>query len=115
MENINPKILKGFILEMVGQGALDTFVLCLIYQRVTNIHFMTSNRLGLLLFACVLVIAPFVLAIIAKGEIKYERPKNKIESIFRIVTSILSTITIIEAAFLSFYSILGTTLFPSFF
>ena len=38
MENINPKILKGFILEMVGQGALDTFILCLIYQRVTNIR-----------------------------------------------------------------------------
>ena len=96
--NSSEKIKTGFILAITSQVAVDTFFIGYILENFIHIYFMSSNTLIYLSLLLMLVVAPFVLAIVATNYVKNEVPDNGKDKTFRLIAKILSTVTIIETA-----------------
>ena len=101
MEN-NNQIKTGFILSLVSQICIDVYSSMMVFQYIAHTYPFSSNRLVAFAFLCCLIIAPFVLAIVALNKIKNETPITVQDRSFRVVTRILSTISIVEGGILSF-------------
>ena len=100
MEN-NNQIKTGFILSLVSQICIDVYSSMMVFQYIAHTYPFSSNRLVAFAFLCCLVIAPFVLAIVALKKIKNETPITVQDRSFRVVTRILSIVTMVEGGLLS--------------
>ena len=114
--NNSDKIKTGFILGLIAQVCLDTFILCYALQYYMQSFFMTSNPAILWAFILAFIIAPFVLSIIALSYIKYVAPTNGKERTYRVLAKIFSNVTIAESAVAFFFlliygAIIGTIMF----
>ena len=105
MNESSNKIRTGFILGLSSQIAVDTFFILLLAERYLQTSIVYSNIVVFLSLLGLLIVAPFVLAFIALGNIKGEVPTNGKDRTFRLLTKIFSNVTIVECA-LTLFAIL---------
>ena len=106
MNDSSNRIKTGFILAICADAALDTFFISYLVERYLRNDFLSSNALILFSFLLVLVVAPFVLSIVALNYIKNAVPVDRKDRAFRIITKVLSIITIVGSSAIFFVSLL---------
>ena len=113
MNEINNRIKIGFILAVIAQACIDCLGILYVVESYMHITIISSSVLMLFSLIIILVLAPFILAIIALNYIRGEYPANGRERTFRLLAKIFSNITIIETAmvgflFLIMFAFIGT-------
>ncbi len=106
MNDSSNRIKTGFILAICADAAFDTFFISYLAEQYLRNYFLSSNALVLLSFLLVLVVTPFVLSIVALNYIKNAVPVDRKDRVFRIVTKVLSIITIVGCSILFFVALL---------
>lgn len=106
MNDSSNRIKTGFILAICADAAFDTFLLSYLVEQYLRNYFLSSNVLVLFSFLLVLVVAPFVLSIVALNYIRNAVPVDRKDRVFRIVTKVLSIITIVGCSAIFFVALL---------
>ena len=106
MNDSSNRTKTGFILAICADAAFDTFLFSYLVEQYLRNDFLSGDPLILFSFLLVLVVAPFVLSIVALNYIKNAVPVDRKDRVFRIITKVLSIITIVGSSAIFFVALL---------
>ena len=106
MNDSSNRIKTSFILAICADAAFDTFFIVYLVEQYLRNDILSSSPLILFSFLLVLVVAPFVLSIVALNYIKNAVPVDRKDRVFRIITKVLSIITIVGSSAIFLVSLL---------
>ena len=106
--NNSDKIKTGFIIALIAQIAIDTYFIFLVVEYGFHQAFLNDNLISMLIVLMTLVLAPFVLGLVALAFVKRAIPETRKDRTYRALAKIFANASIIESAVI-FFTIISFT------